>query len=72
MELTLAQLADKYRNQRDVLAAGLVAIVKEDAEGKGMFAARAMEILEAMVVTTHETIPPVRGIDLNGRLPLLR
>jgi hypothetical protein len=57
MDLTYAQLADKYRNQRDVLAAGLAAIVKEDADGKGMFAARAMFFLEAMAQTTHETIP---------------
>ena len=56
-QLTLAQLADKYRNQRDVLAAGLVAIVKEDADGKGTFAAQAMKFLEAMAETTHETIP---------------
>jgi hypothetical protein len=57
MELTLAQTADKYRNQRDVLAAGLTAIVKEDANGKGYFARIAIQVLENMLATDHEYIP---------------
>lgn len=57
MDLTLAQLADQYRNQRDMLAKGLTAIVKEDGEGKGYFAHMAVRILEQMLVTTHEGHP---------------
>ena len=64
MELTYAQLADKYRNQRDVLAAGLVAIVKEDAEGKGYLASIAQKVLERMAATTHETIPPLESMPI--------
>lgn len=53
-DLTYAQLADKYRNQRDVLAECLVAIVKADADGKGYLAKMAQEALERMTSTNHE------------------
>ena len=39
-------LIEKVREQRDLLASALVAIVKEDADGKGMFAKMAMQALE--------------------------
>jgi hypothetical protein len=66
--MSYAELADKYRNQRDALAEGLVAIVKEDAEGKGMFAKMAMETLERMAATTHLGIPE-KKVDLDGYCP---
>lgn len=61
MELTIAQLADKYRNQRDALAEALVAIVNEDAKGQGFYAAIAQKGLERMAATTHDHIPHQDG-----------
>lgn len=56
-ELTYAALADKYRNQRDVLAEALAFIVHDDADGKGYFAKLAKEALKKSDATT-ENGPP--------------
>lgn len=53
-ELTYAALADKYRNQRDVLREAMEGIVKDDAEGKGYFAKLA-KIALAKAEATDET-----------------
>jgi hypothetical protein len=57
--MSYAALADKYRNQRDVLVRGLEDIVKEDSDGErnGYYATMALAILAAMARTT-ENGPP--------------
>lgn len=60
MQLTLAQLADKYRNQRDVLLDEMKKIVAEDAEGRGFFAKIAVAAIDKMNATTELGSPEQR------------
>lgn len=55
--MSYATLADKYRNQRDVLREALEFIEKDDAEGKGYFAKLAREAL-AKAAATDQDGPP--------------
>jgi hypothetical protein len=57
MTLSLAQLADKYRNQRDMLSAYLHRIIEEDAAGKGYFAKLAEKAFIEMEKTSHLGFP---------------
>lgn len=60
MDLTYAGLADKYRNQRDVLVDAMNKIIEEDAEGKGYFAKLAKQAI-AKAEATDETGTRIAG-----------